>query len=226
MNELVKPTRINVDEIDVNQITQILMTGGLDSLRPDERAYYELMELVRGLRAKMQHNKKIITKAGIIKLLKSDVYGLSDWQARQVYADSINFFYTQEHIRPEAFSNLYADKLEKMADVAFLNGRMKEARDMIKLAAELRGCFKKVDNEIPDELLNRRATVIYTTDRADLGVDEIDRKELAQFIDDIPDTPEIIKDNIREDAKIKKFELKKRMIYDVQEFSEEDNTEG
>lgn len=54
------------------------------------------MEMVRGLRARMRYNGKVITKAGIIRLLKSEVYGLSDWMARQVYADSVNFFYSQE----------------------------------------------------------------------------------------------------------------------------------
>lgn len=43
--------------------------------------------------------------------------------ARQVYADSVNFFYSQENIRPQAFANLYAEKLEKWADSMFLTGK-------------------------------------------------------------------------------------------------------
>lgn len=107
---LVKPTRIDFERVDLNQITRMLSTGDLEALPEAERAYYELMEMVRGLRARMRYNGKVITKAGIIKLLKSDIYGLSDWMSRQVYADSINFFYTDENIRPEAFANLYAEK--------------------------------------------------------------------------------------------------------------------
>ena len=72
-----KPTRLDLENIDINQITQILSTGDLDTLPPEERAYYELMEMVRGLRARMRYNGKVITKAGIIKLLKSEIYGLS-----------------------------------------------------------------------------------------------------------------------------------------------------
>lgn len=126
---LVKPTRIDFERIDLSQITRMLSTGDLEALPEAERAYYELMEMVRGLRARMKYNGKVITKAGIIKLLKSDIYGLSDWMARQVYADSINFFYTDENIRPEAFANLYAEKMEKWTDSMFLMGKGKKLRE-------------------------------------------------------------------------------------------------
>ena len=72
---LVKPTRIDFERIDLSQITRMLSTGDLEALPEAERAYYELMEMVRGLRARMKYNGKVITKAGIIKLLKSDIYG-------------------------------------------------------------------------------------------------------------------------------------------------------
>lgn len=99
---LVKPSRVDFEKADIGQIGRILATGDLDSLPEEQRAYYDLMEMVRGLRARMRYNGKVITKAGIIRLLKSEVYGLSDWMARQVYADSVNFFYSQENIRPQA----------------------------------------------------------------------------------------------------------------------------
>lgn len=95
---LIKPSRIDFDKVDINQIQRILSTGTLEALAPDEREYYSLMEMVRGLRARMRINGKLVTKAGIIRLLKSEPYGLSDWMARQVYADSLNFFYTQDNV--------------------------------------------------------------------------------------------------------------------------------
>ena len=48
--------------------------------------------------------------------------------------------------------------------------------------------------------------VIYTTSRKDLGVPEIDRKELEEFIDAIPEIHVIVRDNIKEDARIKAFD--------------------
>ena len=84
--------RIDFDSIDMALIEQVLSTGTLDALPEAERRYYELMELVRGLRARLKFNNKVVTKAGIIRLLKSEPYGLSDYMARRVYADSLNFF--------------------------------------------------------------------------------------------------------------------------------------
>ena len=81
---LVKPSRVNFEKADIGQIGRILATGDLDSLPEEQRAYYDLMEMVRGLRARMRYNGKVITKAGIIRLLKSEVYGLSDWMARRL----------------------------------------------------------------------------------------------------------------------------------------------
>ena len=133
------------------------------------------------------------------------------------------FFYTQDNIRPEAFAALYAERAEKWADAAFLAGKIKEARALLKLAGEYRRCFRKEQAEIPEELLNQKKVDIYTASREDLGVPAIDRKELEGFIDSIPEIPVAVRDNLKEDARIRKFDLKKRMIYDIEEFSEEDS---
>ena len=213
MSELpVRPSRVDFEKVDLNQIQRILSTGTLDSLRPEEREYFSLMEMVRGLRARMRFtNGRMVTKAGIIRLLKSEPYSLSDWMARQ------------DNIRPEAFAALYAERAEKWADAAFLAGKIKEARALLKLAGEYRRCFRKEQAEIPEELLNQKKVDIYTASREDLGVPAIDRKELEGFIDSIPEIPVAVRDNLKEDARIRKFDLKKRMIYDIEEFSEEDS---
>ena len=89
----IKPTRLNLDRVSMDRLNAILSTGSLDTLSEAERQYFYLMDMVRGLTAKMKFEKqnKYVTKAGIIKLLKSEQYGLSDWMARQVYTDAINF---------------------------------------------------------------------------------------------------------------------------------------
>ena len=40
---LIKPSRIDFDKVDINQIQRILSTGTLEALAPDEREYYSLM---------------------------------------------------------------------------------------------------------------------------------------------------------------------------------------
>ena len=46
MSELpVRPSRVDFEKVDLNQIQRILSTGTLDSLRPEEREYFSLMEM-------------------------------------------------------------------------------------------------------------------------------------------------------------------------------------
>lgn len=220
MNTQLKPSRIDFDRIDLEQLQRIYASGSLANLTAAEQVYYSLMEKVRGLRARMRINGRVVTKAGIIRNLK-EADGLTDYQARRVYADAVNFFYDNDLVTPRAWAGLYAERLENMANMLFIEGKVKEARDYIKLAAELRGCFDDKDTEIPAEVLDKPTTVIYTTKAADLGVSPADRKKLERFIDSIPDVPTVTKENVKQDAGIRGFDLKKRMLHDMKEFAED-----
>ncbi len=213
--------RFNFEEVSLDRIERVLSTGSLDALPEAERRYYDLMEMVRGLRARLKVNDKLVTKAGIIRLLKSEPYGLTDYMARRVYTDAINFFWAQDEVRPRAFSNLYADRLENWANLLFIQGQPRVALNYIKLAAQLRGCFDEEPQQIPDELLNQQPTIIYTTDRRDLGLPATNRRQVEQLIDAIPDIPDLVRDSLKEDANISKFQLKKRLLHDIEEFGEE-----
>ena len=92
----IKPARFNFEDVSLDRIEKVLSTGTLDALPEAERRYYDLMEMVRGLRARVKINDKLVTKAGIIRLLKSQPYGLTDYMARRVYTDAINFFWAQD----------------------------------------------------------------------------------------------------------------------------------
>ncbi len=213
--------RIDFDSIDMVLIEQVLSTGSLDGLPEAERRYYDLMELVRGLRARLKFNNKVVTKAGIIRLLKSEPYSLSDYMARRVYTDSMNFFWAQDDVRPRAWSNFYAERLENWANLLFTQGDAKNALRYMKLAAELRGCFDQEAPGVPEDLLNQQQTIIYTTSLRDLGLPATDRRKVEQLIDAIPEVPELVRESAKEDANISQFNLKKRMLHDIEEFSEQ-----
>lgn len=222
MSFLPKPSRIDFEKIDPTSLNRILSTGDLECLTPEEREYFSFMEMVRGLRARMllPGGRKIVTKAGIIKLLKNN-YGFSDWMARRIYDDAINFFYSESTVTPRAWANLYAEKLEKMADLAFTGGKFKEGRALMNDAARLRGCFDEATPEIPEELLQPRTAIIYTSNAAALGAPAADRCELEAFIDEIPEIPQFTRQRVKEDAGILPKNLLKRMAEDVKEFADE-----
>ena len=219
MSFLPKPSRIDFEKIDPTSLNRILSTGDLECLT---REYFSFMEMVRGLRARMllPGGRKIVTKAGIIKLLKNN-YGFSDWMARRIYDDAINFFYSESTVTPRAWANLYAEKLEKMADLAFTGGKFKEGRALMNDAARLRGCFDEATPEIPEELLQPRTAIIYTSNAAALGAPSADRRELEAFIDEIPEIPQLTRQRVKEDAGILPKNLLKRMAEDVKEFADE-----
>ena len=220
-NETQALARIDFDSIDMALIEQVLSTGSLDALPEPERRYYDLMELVRGLRARLKFNNQVVTKAGIIRLLKSEPYGLSDYMARRVYTDSMNFFWAQDDVRPRAWSNFSAERRENWANLLFVQGDPRDALKYMKLAAQLCGCFDQESPGVPEELLNQQQTVIYTTSRRDLGLPATDRRRVEQLIDAIPEVPELVRESVKEDANISQFNLKKRMLHDIEEFSEQ-----
>lgn len=224
MNLPRKLSRIDFDTVDSHQIERILNTGDLGSLTPAERDYFDLMELVRGLNARMMlpGGNRIVTKSGIIKILKSDAYGLSDWMARRVYADALNFFYAVDDVRPKAWANFYAERFDKLANLAASMGKLKEAKSNLVEAAKLRGCYDDQSTEIPQELLNASPVMLYTSDPDSLGAPKADRKELEAFIDSIPDIPEISRRRVKEDAGIMKRDLLERIMSDAKEFGDEE----
>ena len=217
------PSRIDFERIDMNEIRRILKTGDMSSLTAEEVEYFHLMDAVRGWRARTMtpDGKKIVTKAAIIKVLRQ-AYGLSDFMARRIYSDAIDFFYADADASSAAWRNLYAEKAENMANTAVAMGGMKEALSFLKLAAELRGCFKEEQESIPQELLYRNPLVVYTGDASALGASKTDRKELEAFIDSIPDTPEAVRTRLKQDAGVQKRNLLQRLIEDGKEFAEDD----
>lgn len=223
-NTLRKISRIDFDAVDANQISRILNTGDLSALTPAERDYFDLMELVRGLNARMMlpGGQKIVTKAGIIKILKSPTYGLTDWMARRVYADALNFFYCDDSVRPRAWAGVYADRLDRLAALATAQGNLKEARGYITEAAKLRGCYDDRQDEIPRELLDARPVVVYTSDPESMGAPKADRRALEAFIDSIPEIPEISRARVKEDAGILPRDLLGRIESDIKVFGNDE----
>lgn len=113
--------------------------------------------------------------------------------------------------------------METLAFEAFANGELKDGRALLQEAAKLRGCYEEQQAEIPEELLNPTTTIIYTSDAESMGAPSANRKELAAYIDSIPDIPELVRDRVKEDSGIKKKNLLKRMMDDAKEFGEDND---
>lgn len=211
--------RPDFDNINMELLGGIVKSGTLENLPVEYQEYYSLMDLVRGLRARGSFQGKIIQKAGIIKLLKGNPYNLTDYQARRLYEDAINFFYSYENVNTEAYANLYAEKLESAAVLALETNQLDNYHRLIKEAATLRGCYKPKPDEIPKELY-RKPFVVYTTEIEDVGVSGEDLKELERMLDELPDIPVLKRDRLKSEAGVSgyKFEILKQIAEDYEEF--------
>jgi hypothetical protein len=213
----------NFDDLNPSQLAVVLKTGSLANLPNEYQEYYSLMEKVRGLRAKSTFNDKIITKAGIIKLLKNE-HDLNDFQARRLFDDAINFFYAQENVKPEAFANLYADKLDEAATLALHSNQLETFERLTMSAAKLRGCFDKKAPEIPEEMYLKQI-VIYTTTPQDVGLVPEDKKEVERMLDALPDIPAIKLQRVKADAGVKgfRYNIMRNMAEDIEDFVDEED---
>jgi len=213
--------------MDIAKINQILTTGSVSLLSQEEQAYFDLMVMVRGLR--MRHRTpegKPMTTTAILRFLQEQ-YKISEWMARQVFNDAINFFYAIDDVSPKAWANFYAEKLENLAEVAVSMGNLKLAGMFYDKAAKLRGADKaaEIHAEMVEEL-PPPATVIYTTKAADLGLPEPDEAEIVEIIDSVPNIPQIVRDHLKEDAGVAKMNLKNRLLYDKKNFGDSDEGSG
>jgi len=210
------------DDLNPNQLAIVLKTGSLANIPEEYQEYYSLMEKVRGLRAKGTFDDKIITKAGIIKLLVK-THGLSDQSARRLFDDALNFFYAQDNVKPQAFANLYADKLDDAAQLALHTNQLETFERLTNSAAKLRGCFITKTPEIPQEMFLKQ-NVIYTVSPEDVGLIAEDKKEVERLLDALPDIPAIKMQRVKADAGVKgyKYNVIRNMAEDIDDFVDEE----
>ena len=160
--------------------------------------YLDQLDMIRGLQLRWK------SKGFIIKLLQSEKYGLSLYLANKRYSDAMNFFYSDQQIKKEAWKNIYADKLDNLARATILSATQvkdyKIAGDLLKEAASIRGVNDPEADVLPPELFTKVAR-LYTTDVSKLGLPKANRNQLAKLIDGL-DANEVDKIRMKQDAMI------------------------
>lgn len=172
--------------------------------------------LPEGMEEYMQHLTAVIgfynqglNKTQIIKRLRV-TFKLSYHSAKNRYVDGINFFYLDNDVTYDAYMGLYADKLEKLADLATQTATnhndLKIAGDLFLKAANIRKEIKPKET-VPASLFEK-PNKIYTIELDALGVHEpINRNELARLIDGMEALEETEKIRIKQDAGLEPKQL-------------------
>lgn len=189
-----------ISKYTVDQLRQLIEHGKPGNIPAEAVRQIELMEVVRSMYSKYE------TKTMIINTLMSPVYGVSRNMANKIFVDALNYFYSDNKIKSEAWRQIYANKLEDLAAYALACDDIAQSRRCLKDAAQMRGVFDEKVQEIPDEL-RQRPIVIYTINPEQLGLARANRQELAKMIDEIPDINDSDRKRVKRDAGVFEFQL-------------------
>ena len=115
----------------------------------------------------------------------------------------MNFFFITTGVEPDAYANLYAERLDNAALICFHINDFETFRKLTREAAEFRGIFKEKSTITPRKFLEQK-TIIYNVDASFFGLPKVDRKQLGAFIDKLNDIPDVDRKRIHREAMTKK----------------------
>jgi hypothetical protein len=194
-----KTSSMEIDDLKYEELQKFITQGAKGNMPEDLVQYLSMLELIRGMYAKYD------SKAAIIKTLTSKTYCINERTAYRLIDDALNFFYSSNEVKKEAWRNIYAEKLENAAIVAWERNDMETYRRLIVSAAEMRGLNQPDPIKLPEEMYDRRP-VIYVLDAKKLGLPQVSRQDLAAYIDGLP-VPEKQKQLAKRDAMIEDAEF-------------------
>lgn len=196
--------KLDSDLKDINNLQQYLATGDLDLIPAGLELQYEILDFARRMYVKYE-NKEVIYKS-LQKSFPDQIRGRR--KAAEVFAMALNFFYLDNEVKPQAWANVIADKLENAASLALEMNELENYRRLMHDVATLRGCFKEAKETIPEEMY-RKQFVLYAFDPKLFNLKRVDRKLVKDYINNLPDLKEedlkqLHRDNMSEDVE---FEL-------------------
>ena len=202
---------MDIDDNKYDELLTYIESGTKGNLPEEMIEYISILEMIRGLHMRYENRQ------AIVKLLQQPPYNLSYYNATLRYSEAVNFFYLDHEIKKQAWRNLYAEKIDRAADLVLKTATSSKDIDVYKnliyAAMEARHLNVPDAEDIPKELF-LKPTKVYTLKPELLGRKKINRTLLAKHIDSL-DIPEADKQRVRSDA----------MLTETIEFMESDESE-
>ena len=185
-------SKIDISTLTEAQIREIVTTTDCNSLPTEVIDYISLMEKARD----WHYQSK--SRMFVVKQLKAEYFtkfreNLTDYMAFQIYDNAMNYYYADRTIRKESWRNMLAEKYQISAQLCFEKGDLEGQRKFLESVERIMRLNEKDEEAIDPKLLDRR-TFVYVLSGKELGIPEIDRKDLARQIDTY---------DIRENLKVK-----------------------
>ncbi len=189
--------KIEVMDITAEQIREMAATMDCKSLPPEIIEYLGLMEKARDWHYQMKSRLYVVKQLKLAHYAKNGEE-LSDYLARQVYDNAMNYYYADRKIRKESWRNMLAEKYLLSAQLCFDKDDLDGQRKFLEAVERVMRLNEKDDGSVDPKLLDKR-TFVYVVSGKELGVPEVDRKELAKLIDGY-DIRESLKVRVKREA--------------------------
>lgn len=203
---------IKLEDISLDHIYDFIENGDVTDADPSIVAYLELMDKVKGMHLRFD---RFGSKEHILKhLMKAE--GFSRYVATNLYNNTLEYFYCDTKISKDAWRNIYADKMERVINLAMMT--IKDVADaakvtkMIKELGEMRMLHVEDKEELPEEFFLKQFK-LYATDATFFGMENADRVAIAKQVDKLPELTEKEKILIKQEAGV----LPLTMFLDEQE---------
>ncbi len=186
-----------------DQVLAFINSGARGKLRPDLVEYISVLELIRGMHLRYENRNAIIS------FLQQPPYNFSEFIAVSRYTDALNLFYLNNDIKKQAWRNIYAEKLDRAADLVLKTATCAKDLDIYKniilSARDMRQLHLPDVNDIPPELF-QKPTKLYSLDPELIGKKRANRQILAKHIDSLK-IPETEKLRLKSDAMIEEIDF-------------------
>jgi hypothetical protein len=172
---------LELANITADQIKEMVTTMDCKSLPEEVVEYMRLMEKARDWHYQMK------SRLYVVKHLKAEYFmqkgeELTDYYARQVYDNAINYYYADRRIRKEAWRNMLAEKYMLAGQLCFDRNEYAEYRKQMEGVERMMRLNEKDDEGIDAKLLDRRPHV-YVVTSEELGIPHVSRTALGKLID-------------------------------------------
>lgn len=197
-------------DYNLDDLYEWIETGRSLNVPEELFLYAQILDKIRAmmLRKDIYGNKEAIIK----HLVNFDEHLKNNRpKANQFYAESIEYFYTQDNISKKAWRNLYAEDLDKAYDLAISLAQstadVEKASKIKERAAKVRALDQEEPEKLPDNFFTR-PNKIYTIDMDKFELGNVNRTELEIWIDENTKklTPKAI-DRIKQEALITKVKI-------------------
>lgn len=183
---------MNFDDIELDDFLEFLETGGSKNVPPKLMAYMQMLEKIWGMYSRRFDYPN---KEAIIKHLMT-VNNFQRYQALKLVNDALNYFSIQNNLPKATWKNILADLMMKSFTASLrLAKTSRDFLDSVKILKEMAEVLQLDKEEIMEleEDLMKQIQVL-TTDITMFGEEPEDRRAIAQFIDNLPDVPEKVKE--------------------------------